>query len=264
MTRYDIMIMFDAAEALKQGDIAKAKRLCKKIGLKLVPIKKKTRNTPPMSFNTKIKNCVRNHLFDMWGKRHKKPARHYVCLPARECLCVKHALKSDVIDQNTFISFAEKNSSHNQTIYRTLRRLGYKANQIQSQIQLESLKIDRPVDLMFLDVCCEYTNGIANWVATQVTPNLTKASLVGITYAAHARSRTNRLADGLDKYRKQGNPIINRTNIITLNELYQETVCNVERGTLHRLYKTLGKEPQKHLRYRDKNKKYNMAVSIFS
>lgn len=217
-----------------------------------------------MSFNTKLKNCVRNHLFSMWKKRHRQPAKHYVCLPGSACLCIKHALNNGVIDKNTFISFAEKNHLHNQTIHRIIYKLGYKTNQVKSHTQLESLKIERPIDLMFLDACCEYTNGIDNWVISQVVPNLTRASLIGITYAAHARSRTNRLASGVDKYRKQGNQILNRTNIITLNKLYQETFCNVERGTLHRLYKTLGKEPQKHLRYRDKNKKYNMAVSIFS
>ena len=77
------------------------------------------------NFNTSSKNAVRTQLFQVAAKKTKKVC-NALMMPARECLCVKEALRVGLFTTDTNIVAIESDKESAQEIKKELQRLGFK------------------------------------------------------------------------------------------------------------------------------------------
>jgi 16S rRNA G966 N2-methylase RsmD len=77
------------------------------------------------NFNTSVKNVVRTQLFQVAAKKTKKVC-NALMMPARECLCVKEALRVGLFTTDTNIVAIESDKESAQEIKKELQRLGFK------------------------------------------------------------------------------------------------------------------------------------------
>ena len=84
------------------------------------------------NFDTLIKNTIRTQLFRVIrqifrvAKKKTKVVHNALMMPARECLCVKEALKVGVFTKNTNIVAIESDEKSAEIIDKELQRLGFK------------------------------------------------------------------------------------------------------------------------------------------
>jgi len=77
------------------------------------------------NFDTPVKNVVRTQLFQVAAKKTKKVC-NALMMPARECLCVKEALKVGLFTTDTNIVAIESDKNSAKEIEKELRKLGFK------------------------------------------------------------------------------------------------------------------------------------------
>lgn len=149
------------------------------------------------SYDCKVKDQVRVKAF-AWTK--SSPARIYLCLPARECLCVQTALREGVISKDTTIVFIEEERHDFDLIGKKLKELGFnKVWGIHStllavdlgwqlvQVHVKYNNGGNPfIDLAFIDLCGEYTPGISQWLHNNRRCFETDA-IISITCQANGR-----------------------------------------------------------------------------
>jgi hypothetical protein len=151
------------------------------------------------SYDCSIKEEARVKAL-VWEKN--EPAKVYFCMPARECRCVKTALKHDVISKDTMIIFVEREKADYNIIKTELQRLGftkvigYKGRlqefDLKFLIALVNLegkvKMPQLVDLAFIDLCGEWTDEVALWFQKNRTA-FAKGGIVSVTTTANGRNR---------------------------------------------------------------------------
>ena len=137
--------------------------------------------------NCPVKGQVRALALSVgWNK--SEPAKSYLCLPARDCLCIKTALTLSVIDTNTEIFFAERDRQDYNTILQTLKDLGFtKVTGHYGKIENWKLRPKNKIELAFLDFCGEYTPQVARWLQWCRNFVFSPNAIVSITTQANGR-----------------------------------------------------------------------------
>ena len=164
------------------------------------------------NFNTSSKNAVRTQLFQVAAKKTKKVC-NALMMPARECLCVKEALRVGLFTTNTNIVAIESDHQTAEDIKKELQRLGFNNFSV---IDKELIKVtaydlkcrlckpskglgrqfskslnntDTKFDFVYLDLMgtpCKATEG---WLAWKLTEVIRWSTPVAMTY--YNADRTN-------------------------------------------------------------------------
>jgi hypothetical protein len=129
-----------------------------------------------------------------WGRRDDKTeareqllanlplATSALFMPASECLCIKQALQSNVIDERTYLLTVERDAKVYRNMRRTLRRMKLK-NVEMHHTMLHCVPITKPLDFVFLDLCGTVTRNIADWMVDVLSPMLLPNAVVIFAFA---------------------------------------------------------------------------------
>lgn len=139
-------------------------------------------------------------VFKDWKRRtHLRPkvARNYVCLPARECLCVKAALKCGAINTDTHIVFFEENRADYEQIHTVLQSLGFKnVDGFYGELSPEILRrglscLETKADIIWLDFCGELNRDTEIMIKI-ARAFMRKDGILATTFTSHTRQHINK------------------------------------------------------------------------
>ena len=165
------------------------------------------------NFNTSAKNVIRTQLFQVAAKKTKKVC-NALMMPARECLCIKEALRVGLFTTDTNIVAIESDWNSAQEIQKELQRLGFKnfsvINKELIKVTAHDLKrrlckpskglgrlykflnsTDVRFDFVYLDLMGTPSKGTEGWLAWKLTEVIRWSTPVAMTY--YNADRTNNL-----------------------------------------------------------------------
>ena len=165
------------------------------------------------NFNTSVKNVVRTQLFQVAAKKTKKVC-NALMMPARECLCIKEALRVGLFTTDTNIVAIESDHQTAEDIKKELKRLGFKnfavINKELIKVTAYDLKCrlckpskglgrlskslnstDTRFDFVYLDLMGTPSKGTEGWLEWKLTEVVRWSTPVAMTYLNS--DRTNNL-----------------------------------------------------------------------
>jgi hypothetical protein len=137
------------------------------------------------NFNTSVKNVVRTQLFQVAAKKTKKVC-NALMMPARECLCIKEALRVGLFTTDTNIVAIE---SIKVTAHDLKRRLCKPSKGLGRQFSKSLNNTDVRFDFVYLDLMGTPCKGTEGWLAWKLTEVIRWSTPVAMTY--YNSDRTN-------------------------------------------------------------------------
>lgn len=133
----------------------------------------------PHQYDTANKQAVRDIALRLKDKRKKKPAKVFLCFPARECLDLKQALAAGKIDRNTLILAIER-TNDKYYIHRFLSENFNYHFLCSDMSEIFGLMKKRTIDLAYIDICGCMTPEFVS-LLRRLQPYLSKKCLVSLT-----------------------------------------------------------------------------------
>lgn len=225
-----------------------------------------------LNFDCPVKNSVRSQFFCNWIRQHgSTAAKVYVCLPAEKCLCVEEAFRQGVIDQHTYIMWAERNTHTRKKISAYMESKGFSHhtgfasfNRLVKTLKIITAACHKPmVDLAFIDLCGEMSKNTKTTIS-DIAPLLKKGSLVGVTIQDYARHPNTLKFNTQAKAKAKGSKQIKPKKTLHLGE-YDITDCTVTPGIVGHVTDALPKHKLEQLiLYRSPSKPTCMSLTILT
>jgi hypothetical protein len=158
----------------------------------------------------------------------KRNCRHALFLPGSNCLCVKQAIQTGLVDpNNTHVTLVERNREVFRLIESQLPELNLKSVDLYHE-ELHRLKVQSQIDFAFIDLLGTVTRELATWGAEVLSPQLADDAVISVTL--NKAWRNNQFMSSKHKEWRDGNRLFETSVRLNIHRdsILVASICALE------------------------------------